>query len=204
MARWSALPTWWIRDIGLTSFTAGKTTGVSIAAIKVLVAISLFADFSSHKIQTSISNLETLTGLSRPMVLAGISMLESKGLVVVDRAQHINEYQIVVSAQDTNWAKLPFDRLKNNLHGINNRGAATLAALKVYLLLVSKRPNSANHLAFSHENIRQETGIQTRHVRQALDILINHSLLHISSGTDREVDGHSVRHNVYTLLGIDT
>ncbi len=203
MARFSALHTWWVREYGLSSFSAGKSTGSSIAALKVLMGVSLLANFNSHQVQTSISDLEALTGLSRPMVLAGIDTLETKGLLVVGREGHINQYTVVVPATDSRWGKMPYERLRTNLKEMTNRGTATLAALKVYLLLIANRPNGANHLSFSHERIRSETGIQTKHVKQAIDVLVNHSLLHVNVSADRAANATGTYYNIYVLLGID-
>lgn len=202
MARWSALQTWWVRQQGFGVFTGGGQAGKSIAAAKVMIALSLLANFHTHKAKNSLSDLEILTGLSRPMVIAGIADLEEKGLLTVDRSGHVNEYELVAPGDDRNWGKLPYDTLRRHLPEITNRGAITLAALKVYLLLVAWRPNHSLSIAISHEKIREETGIQTRHVRPALDILINHSLIRLSVSDGVTPGEPKGRHNVYTLLGL--
>lgn len=201
-ARWSALPTWWIRQKRLGDFTGGNQAGRSISAVKVLFALSLLADFRTRKVKCSLSDLETLTGLSRPMVITGTSALEKMGVVMVDRSGHVNVYELLVTDEDSNWGKLPYELLRKHLPEIVNRGAITLAALKIYILLVSWRPNQSLSLAISHDKIREETGIQTRHVRPALDVLLNHALIRLSVSegvTPGELKG---RHNVYTLLGL--
>ncbi len=201
MERWSALPTWWVRNPGLVDFRAGAESGTTIAALKVVIAIALLADFKTRKASCSLSDLETLTGLSRPMVLRGITALESRAILGVNRSQHVNEYELLCG-HDENWGKLPTEKMRAQLSGILNRGAIQTAALKVYMLFVSQRPNHSTMLAISHEKIRNETGIQTRHVRPALDVLINHSLIRLSS-EGGALDGQGKwRHNTYTLLGL--
>jgi hypothetical protein len=201
-ARWTALPTWWVRQLRLGAFTGGNQAGRSIAAVKVLLALSLLADFRTRQVKCSLSGLEALTGLSRPMVITGTAALEGMEILKVDRSGHVNEYELVVTDEDKNWGKLPYELLRKHLPEIVNRGAITLAALKIYLLLVSWRPNQSLSIAISHDKIREETGIQTRHVRPALDVLINHTLIRLSvseGATPGETKG---RHNVYTLLGL--
>lgn len=201
-ARWSALPTWWVRQLRLGTFTGGNQAGRSIAAVKVLLALSLLADFHTRQVKCSLSDLETLTGLSRPMVITGTAALEGMEILKVDRSGHVNEYELVVTDEDKNWGKLPYELLRKHLPEIVNRGGITLAALKIYMLLVSWRPNQSLSIAISHDKIREETGIQTRHVRPALDVLINHTLIRLSvseGATPGEIKG---RHNVYTLLGL--
>lgn len=201
MARFSALPTWWIRELGLGAFVGGERAGTSLAALKVVMAVSLLANFHSRKARNSVSDLEKLTGLSRPMVLAGVSLLEQLNVLTVDRSGHVNEYEMSVTA-DANWGKLPYERLMARLPDMSNRGVISLSALKIYLLMVSLRPNSSPTLSIGHEKIREQTGIQTKHVRPALDILINHTLIRLSVSDGTEAGGARVRHNVYTLLGL--
>lgn len=201
MARWCALPTWWIRDHRLDRFTGGQQAGKSIAALKVLMAVSMLANFHSRKARNSLSDLESLTGLSRPMVIAGIDELESNGLLQVDRTGHINEYELFSPETDRSWGKLPYETLRKHLPEISNRGAITLAALKTYLLLVAWRPNQSLVIAIGHEKIREETAIQTRHVRPALDVLINHVLIRLSVNEGAPGESYA-SHNVYRVLGL--
>jgi|SRR5690554_1348892 len=198
--QWSALPTGRLREVGIKSFPGGAQTGRSIAALKVLLGIALLADFKSRKIQTSLSDLEALTGLSRPMVIRGTEFLEDEGFIAVKRA-HTNEYELLCPENDPYWAKLPTDLLRKNLSELPNRGMAVLAALKTYVLLISLRPNTSNEIAVTHKRIREETGIQPLHVRRALDVLFNHALISVSLSNG---DGHEKkwRHNSFTLLGI--
>ena len=133
------------------------------------------------------------------MVLSGVRVLEDKSIISVSRDGHVNEYELTVSEDDTNWGKLPYELMRKNLPGISNKGVVTLAALKVYLLLISKRPNQNTAIAIGHHKIRDETGIQARHVRPALDILINHALIRISVD---EKSSHYGNHNVYSILGL--
>lgn len=202
MTRWSSVPTWWVRESGVSIFTGGKQTGKSIAALKVLISVALMSNFNTRKARNSLSDLETLTGLSRPMVLAGIRELEMQEIILVDRSNHVSEYELAISTDDIGWAKLPYDRLLKHLPEITNRGVVTLAALKTYFLLVSMRPNTSQTVAMSHKKIRDYTGIQTRHVRPAIDVLINHSLIRLSVSEEEIPGEYKGRHNVYTLLGL--
>ncbi|MEH6688754.1 MAG: hypothetical protein V7693_16010 [Halopseudomonas sabulinigri] len=195
MAGWSALPTWWVREPGLADFLGGGKAGASIAELKTYIGLTVLADFKTKKVKTSISDLELLTGLSRPMVIRGIKGLESRGMLNVVRDGHINHYELIISDTDDKWGKVPNDALRLHLPEIINRGAVTLAALKIYILIASLRPNSARDTAIGHKKIREHTGIQTRHVRAGLDILINHGLIHIDQD---ESGGHSK----YTMIGL--
>lgn len=198
MARFSALPTWWVRELGMSAFLGGSQAGESIAALKVLMAISVLMNFHTRKAKNSCTDLEKLTGLSRPMVLKGIGVLEGLGVVDVNRDAYVNEYELTANEDDRGWAKLPYDRIRSRLPELSNRGVVPLAALKIYLVLVALRPNTSQSLSISHEKLRDYTGVQKKHIRPALDILYSHSLIRLSL-VDENAKG---RHNLYTLQGI--
>lgn len=196
--RFSKLPTWWVRK-GLlrTAFPGGGETGTSIAALKCLIAISTVIDFHSCRGHIPFTRLEDVTGLSRPMVQRGIEALEESGLVKVDRG-YANEYELIVDSDDVYWAKLPVNRLIKELAGIPNRGKVPLAALKIYLTLISIRPNKSLHVSMSYDSFFKELGLQRSDVRAALNILYSDSLLHVTRSNEREG-----KPNVYTILGLD-
>ena len=85
--RFSKCPTWWVRDaqMGIQKFGGGKNAGSNISALKCILAISTSIDFHSRKAKLSISDLEALTGLSRPMVIRGLQGLAELGIVEVDK-----------------------------------------------------------------------------------------------------------------------
>jgi len=196
--RFSMLPTWWVRKgFLLTAFRGGKETGVSIAALKCVMAISTVVNFYSRKGQISYNELEDVTGLSRPMVQRGISALEEMGILKVDRG-HSNEYELLIAADDSYWTKLPVARIHRELREIPNRGAVPLAGLKIYLFLLSHRKNDSLSVSTPYTVFCDMLGIQRTHVRSGLDILYSHSFLHV---TPRERAGSDA--NLYTVLGLE-
>lgn len=200
MARFAALPTWWIRgEPGLVAFEGGEKAGTSIASLKLMMALATLADFHTKQTKSSVSDLEKITGLSRPMVLRGIAQLEELEILGVDREGHVNVYELVVPKSDQGWAKLPYDRVRLRLPEFLNRGVVPLGALKVYLALAMLRPNGSAEIALSHEKLRAYTGLQKRNIRPALDILFSHSLIRLDK---IEADNPKGRHNIYTLLGL--
>lgn len=198
-SKFSAFPNWWVRQLGLKTFAGGGQAGVSIAALKVQMALSLLMHFQTRKAKASLTDLETLTGLSRPMVLKGIARLEELQLLTVNRDPYINEYELRVTPTDDRWCKLPYELLRKRLPELSNRGHIPLAALKIYLTLATMRPNDSAKIALGHDKLRDYTGIQKGHVRAALDILYSHNLLHVESVEDQKT---KTRFNVYQLLGL--
>lgn len=202
-ARFAALPSWWFREgNGVKIFEGGSQAGESIAALKVMISICLLMNYHSKKAKNSLSDLEKLSGLSRPMVVKGIAALERQELIKVDRTGHISEYELLENADDKNFAKLPYERFRTRLAGLPNRGDVALGALKIYLTLAAIRPNNSADVAFGHENLRIYTGMQKRRIRPALDVLYSHNLIRLKLVEGGEPGETKHRHNLYTLLGL--
>lgn len=76
-----------------------------------------------------------------------------------------------------------------------------MAALKIYLLLAAWRPNESVQVSVTYDRLRDETGIQKKHIRPALDILYSHSLLRVDvNAMAEQKKKHS--NNIYILLGL--
>lgn len=198
--RFSKCPTWWIRDAqtGLSKFGGGKSSGLNIAALKCYLALSTSIDFHTQKAKLSISDLETLTGLSRPMVIRGLQALVELAMVKVDKTAHIYEYELTSEKKDLGWGKIPYERMRRHLPEMLNRGVIPLTALKIYLLLIALRPNSSNSIAINYETLVGYLGCQRAQIRPALDILYSHTLVRISL----EEGDAKQRFNVYTIQGL--
>lgn len=189
------LPTWWVRDEeSLRRFKGGRWSGESIAALKSLLAINTLCEMSGSSAQVSYQGLMTLTGLSRPMIARGTKALESKGLVSVSRSGYINNYHLICLSDDRRWAKAPCVKIQENLAGLPNRGEASLAALKIYVYLLSIRPNTEREVSVSYKKISGSTGVQEKWIRPGLNLLFSNFLIHV-----RKVEGFSPE--VFDLVG---
>lgn len=192
-------PTWWIRDEkGLGRFSAGKDAGQNIAALKCVIAISTAVDFHSRKAKLSISDLESLTGLSRPMVIRGLGVLQSFEIVKVGKVGRVHEYELTILDDDANWGKIPYDRVLKQLHTLPNRGAIPLTALKLYLLFIAFRNNTSETVFIGYDAIEDRLSCQRSQVRPAIDILYTHLLISVAlEGQERQR-----LHNAYQVLGL--
>lgn len=200
--KWFRFSTGWIRVGDMSNFKGGQQSGESLAALKCLIAMSRHSDFYSRLAVISLTDLQSLTGLSRPMVIKGIRFLESRSFVKRSLEGFTTTYfvDVKVLLSDNKWAKLPFDMVGKALPFLPNRGSGGLAALKIYLYLASIRPNNDQVIYAKYETIRQGTNIQQKHVRIGLDLLIEHNLLRVS-----RVNGDGeLRRNEYQITGIDT
>ncbi|HHG3395262.1 hypothetical protein WMQ40_23295 [Vibrio diabolicus] len=193
--RFGTLPNWWFRNGKLFSELKANQAGEGIAVMKCLLAMSVLIDFYTKDIDASITDFEKITGLSRPMVIKGISRLQNLGIIEVDKTNYRNNYKFVVKADDSRWAKVPLNITRKKLSQISNRGTAPFVALKVYITLLSLRRNEEVNIKLTHEKIREYTRVQPNQIRAGLDVLFSYSLLHLLPKEEN-------MSNEYQILGI--
>lgn len=193
--QFGSLPNWWFRDKSLLSNLRSDDTGTGIAAMKCLIALSVLIDFHSRDTDSSLSDLETITGLSRPMVVRGINRLQKQGVIEVDKTNYKNNYKLLVVSGDNRWAKVPVDKVRKELKLISNRGIAPFSALKIYITLLSLRYQDKIHVKITHETLRDYTKVQPNQIRSGLDVLFSNSMIHLMPKDEQTS-------NEYKLLGL--
>ncbi|MBD2850180.1 hypothetical protein [Acinetobacter baumannii] len=175
-----------ISGLEYAPFSAGKLTGVHIAALKCLLAFGLKNNFKTKEVSLSLQQLSDLTGLSKPMVIRGIRRLIELGIVLKlqqDKTNIVNKYKLVFV--DMRFTKIPYVHLVDRLANFPNKGVYVLTALKIYLILLQVRENNSKHVKISYSRLASY-GINPKHISKALEILITNDLISIS----REVDEH--------------
>ncbi|WP_181303753.1 hypothetical protein [Rhodanobacter sp. PCA2] len=172
-----------------------------MAALKCYLAIASVLDFKTKSTDISLTSFELMTGCSRPMVVHGIAILEDAGLVLVDRTRRTYRYTLTGFEGTSNapFTKVP-EQVRGALGQLPNRGESALSAIKILILLLALRNNSTNIARIAHQKIREYCGMQARYVRQGIDHLVNHRLVHVHMGEKSSASGgHPV--NFYALLG---
>lgn len=193
--RFGTLPNWWFRNEKLFSELKANKTGEGIAAMKCLLALSVLIDFYEKDVDASISDLEDITGLSRPMVIRGLSKLKELKIIDIDKTNYRNNYKFLVKPDDNRWAKVPLDMTRKKLKLISNRGIAPFVALKIYITLLSLRWQDKVDVKLSHEKIREYTKVQPNQIRAGLDVLFSCSMIHLLPKEEQTS-------NEYKLIGI--
>lgn len=193
--RFGALPNWWFRNEVLFSELKAHQTGEGIASMKCLLALSVLIDFYTKDVEVSITEIETITGLSRPMVIKGMAKLENLGVINVDKTNYRNNYKLIVKPKDPCWAKVPCDMIRKQLKTISNRGIAPFVALKIYITLLSLRYQDKINVKVSHETIRNYTKVQPNQIRGGLDVLFSCSMIHLQPKEENAS-------NEYKLIGV--
>jgi hypothetical protein len=164
--------------------------------MKCLLAFSVLIDFHTRDVDVSITGLESITGLSRPMVIKGIAKLENLKVIQIDKSNYRHGYKLQGRPNDIGWAKVPVGLMRRQLKGISNRGIAPFVALKIYITLLGLRPNNAVNVKISHDKIREYTKVQGNQIRAGLDVLFSCSIIHLQPREER------FESNEYRLLGL--
>lgn len=220
--RWGSYPSWWVLSHGLPRLQNAARNGPRVAALRTYLALAVLVDFHTRHVAVSISDLEAITGMSRPMVVAGTRVLEGitahqgvpKSPTTADlSAPMLPVVQVHRSGKTTAFtllrdhssafAKVPRDLLRRELRGLPTRGTSALNAVKLYLALLSVRPNTSDRLPISHDKLVEYTGIRPDRLRSAIDVLFEHRLIRLEQidAEDPKRPGH--RRNVYYLLGLE-
>jgi hypothetical protein len=194
---WSSFPRWWVGE-RLRNFHGGKTAGASMSALRVYLGIALVSDYSTRIGTPSWDDLETLTGLSRPMVRNGLHAAEAAGLIAIDSSGYRHSYRLSEVPTSKDFVKVPTALLRQALPKMPTRGAHALDCLKIYIVLLRLLPRRSFHVAIGHKKLVEWTGVKANRLRAGIDVLINHRLVHVVKAEAWDL-GHP--HNEYHLLG---
>lgn len=204
--------------MGLTRFRAGASLGVSMAAMKLLIALILHAqnapaeDAGDEQGTAALSydSLTELTDLSRGMVAHGVRFLERHKLVAVERGKRgaPSKYRLAGYGLNDPWGRIPNRRLFRHaepnrimvLHELSCRRECDLNALKLYLLFSAFRDNRSRSAMIGYDKIEDYTGIASGKIRQAVSVLVEQGLVAV----DREKDPENKQNhpNKYEILGL--
>jgi hypothetical protein len=191
---------WIIAQRRLQKFSAATRPGEHIAALKLYLVVAAYCDFASWTATLSLSDLEELTKLSRPMLISGSKLLVQEGLILKGRSKQKSTYQMV--RVEDRWAKIPQDVVRRGLKSIPNRGRYALASLRIYILLLAMRSNTTNKSSISYDKIASYTGIRPADIRTSVSFLINAGLLNVVRAKYDDYDEEAeFSHNIYVLSG---
>ncbi|WP_260844190.1 hypothetical protein [Stenotrophomonas rhizophila] len=201
MSAWGSFHSWPVGPLALGPLRGGanKLTGRHIAAIKVFIAVAIEVDFTTRSSEITNDRLAHLTGLSRPMLLPAVEILEDRGVLKFDNSGYRNRFTQAPSAEDKRWTKVPVDLATKAMQQLPNRGVTVLAALKIYLKLLESRSNGNSKTLISHRKLVEAMSLPSRDVAAGIDHLVVNRLVHVRQHPALNSAGHPV--NEYNLLG---
>lgn len=175
----SKISLWWMDTDIFRKELSYSATGKSIAILKTIIAIALVSDFDTRESEVSYSDLEEITGLSRPMVNISLKwLIEKKWLKLNSNSRgRTNVYELIELDDDLSWTKLPYQPLIKNLKIISNRGPKSLTALKNYLMILRYRPNKEDVMRINHTTLIEKGNLRPNLVKSGNDLLLNADLI---------------------------
>ncbi|MEK5782084.1 hypothetical protein VXE43_19325 [Acinetobacter baumannii] len=87
---------WWRESEDFKKELNYRNSGKSIAVLKTVITIALFSDFHTRISRISFSELEEITGLSRPMIAFAIEWLEGKKWIEVTKNKGFSNTYLLI------------------------------------------------------------------------------------------------------------
>lgn len=209
---WAKLPTDWIRADGLRQFPMGKP-GDGVATLKLYMVIAGLAgsptgtEAPSGAASPTYEELQELSGVSRGAIGPALDRLD--GLVYRTRGTGVrpNRYRIAGFPRvgEGGWAKLPIGHLLQGgrLAALSSRSRAHLAALKLYLVVLTFRENRSGWSNISYQRIIDYTAMTRNDVSRGISIAVDRDLVSVQSGRSGGPGVANPRgFNRYFILGL--
>lgn len=200
----SRISLWWTDTDDFKYELSYPTSGKSIATLKTVIALAHESDFFSREVKISYSELEELTGLSRPMISNSIKWLIEKAWIkLISNSQgRTNVYELLEESEDNHsWTKLPYKPVAENLKTLPNKGNKALTALKNYLMILKYRPNKEDVMKINHTTLIEKNNLRPELVKGGNDLLLTSNFI----GLGRYVAKNGVIYttpNLYHIKGL--
>jgi len=224
--QWAKFPTQWMKPstsadgeeqhFPLTELTWSSYAGTAIAAVLVLIALSIRLN-QSHKgkfeagavrstsVSVTFEDLRQMTGLAKTSISGALMLLQGLGAIHMERVGRANSYELLGLAQGGGWRQLPQGWLlkRDGAFKLKQipRNRLALNALKVYLLLIYLRNSEHNTTSVSFTSITRWTGVRREDLPNALSTLSMMQLAKISFARDIRHSRGDNSHR-YSVIGL--
>jgi len=212
---WVKLPIKWIRDDRQLRLFLPGDVGTSVAALKLyLVILGCVANprwgrDGEERVGISYTQLTDWASVSRSLVGPALGKLE--GLVSIRRGAgtRTSRYGIVgfPIPNGVGWGKLPISFLKDSAQAFevfSARSRIDLAALKIYLLLVTFRDYRSGLSRLSYDKMHEYAAVSRTDIPKALSALTAINLISVRSGRELFAAPGEIAfgHNIYRVNGL--
>jgi len=201
---WVKFPAHWIESKGLQAFAwAGDNRSAETSALMCLVVIAHQADRATGTAKVTYDEFQVITSLSREKISDGLQLLCKRQIIT--RPQPNSVYELQGYHEDVGWCKLPYKEMYSQnkismFHNFHLRKSAELDALKLFLLIATRRDIRQNITNISYEKIEEYSKIPKPRIKAAISHLTNEGLVYAESSASN--DGTRFYHG-YRLRGID-
>ena len=185
MMTWAKMPSGWIESgkLGSLNWKAWGTEGIMALRTYIAIAQRIEDNNATGTVRATYDELCQATCLSRTSLAKGLRRLEEVDLVECKVRGRRSYYQLVDFDPEKGWAKLPAAPLYKHFGEIQAfrdwhcRSRTEFDALKVYLLIVSRRDRNTNATHLSHDKIYEYAKVPKPQIRRALSLLIESQLV---------------------------
>jgi hypothetical protein len=213
--QWAKMPCNWQTNPDVHLLIGEADTGAAIAALKLYIALCVKANYKPTKtfatpgmVRLSIERLCALTGLSKPMTIAGLRLLQIWELIQCHGGRPA-VYEIVGYNTAPYWTKLPCNQLYAGwdqkilgaLEAMGNRGKTRLHALQAYLYLASIRDKSSLKARVAYTQFSNVLGISRNDISSAISTLVSDDLIAVRLGELSDFSETGRPSNEYWLRG---
>lgn len=214
---WSKMPcSWQINPENQRVIRCAASTqpGEVIAALKLYIALCLKANYNKKEglpstgcVKANLTQLGKLVGMSRPMIIRGINMLERWGVIEKlggrPAIYHIRDYESAPY-----WTKLPkqylyggYDRDKvSAILALPNRLRSTVDALQLYLYLAAVRDRFTEKAKVTYPKIYSVLHLDRNQISHAISNLTGSGLITVRL-EDFDEKSKKMPCNAYWLRG---
>lgn len=213
--QWAKMPCNWQTKPDMHLLIGEADTGAAIAALKLYIALCVKANYkptttfaTPGMVRLSVDRLCTLTGVSKPMTIAGLRLIQTWGLIQCHGGRPA-VYELVEYDTAPYWTKLPCNQLyagwnQNHLGALEtmgNRGETRLHALQAYLYLASIRDKSSLKARVAYTQFSNVLGISRNELSSAISMLVNDDLIAVRLGELTDFSETGRPSNEYWLRG---
>lgn len=199
---WSKIPAWIARGDKLVALLpGGRFSGRSIAMVRLVTCIAVSSrQQDAFQIETPLWRLAEAMKLSLPSVRAAIREAEKLNLVKFTRGSgnRCSRIELIQGPEKTQtYFVIPNDRF-DAICQLGKKSEISLVAIKLYLLMLSRRTNTECSVAIGYDKLRDGTGVQKDQIRSGLSLLAINQLVDVDQETSLRRPG---AHNLYRLRG---
>lgn len=212
------IPMDWVNEEVMRSLTWKRGEG-SINSSALMLYVALCAHASLHdnlslglkdgEACPRYEELQRFCDISRDQISKGLDKLVSLGVIKRKKVGVRTKYSIV-HITDLKQGKLRFGKIPYKAYSINGefkcvfqgldvRKKVTLHALKLFYAIIKFRNNTTNYASISYEKLSAFTGIPTKDIKGALQVLYSNKLVVVDLVKSIDKD---YRHNIYRVVGI--
>lgn len=219
MSAWAKFPTEWIIQKKLISFSWQKDKSDAIAALLVLIALSIKFNTSkigltpeqrsllseSEMVKATYDEILDMVDISRIKVANGLAILMQQNLIQRS-PDNPSVYKIPGINEAGKWGKLPQSLLLRDdrlvgFYTLTLRNKHELNALKLYLVMLAFRSSATSYASLGYPTLTEYTGVAGNDIKKAKSHLINMGLISVDTNIEFVKDNTkpSLR---YKLIGL--